>query len=133
MNQHLGSRGTTWNVDVDGNDLVDALDDCIIIKDTARGGARAHRYHPLWLGHLIVDAPQHGCHFSGNASGNNHYVSLSWAGAKYFRPKSSEIVSAAGRIHHFDCAASQAEGCRPQRRLTRPIDQRIKSRREHFG
>ena len=51
----FGDRRATRNVDVHGNDLIDALHDVIGAIEPAARRAGAHRNHPLGLGHLIVD------------------------------------------------------------------------------
>jgi hypothetical protein len=101
-------------------------------QNSAGRRAGAHRNHPLRFRHLIVDATQHRRHLSRNASRDDHHVSLSRAGAKHFRTKARQIVSRRSRVHHLDRATGQSEGRRPQRRLSRPVDQRIEPRGQHF-
>src|SRR5580765_3934608 len=50
----LGTWRTAGNVDIDGNHLVAALNDGVVIENAAGRRARAHGDDPLRLGHLIV-------------------------------------------------------------------------------
>lgn len=44
----------TGNIDIDGNNLIDSLDKGVVIENSSRGGASAHRDDPFGFGHLIV-------------------------------------------------------------------------------
>src|SRR5436305_485956 len=49
----LRTRRAAGNVDVDRQDLVDALQHRIIVVEAARGGAYTEGHHPLGLAHLL--------------------------------------------------------------------------------
>ncbi len=57
VDDRFGSRWATRHVNVDRDDLVDALKHCVIREHAARTGACPHRHHPLGLKHLVVDLP----------------------------------------------------------------------------
>src|SRR3712207_2961953 len=55
--QSLRPRRASGDVDVDGDHPVGTHEHRVAVeKRTARDGARAHRYNPLGLGHLLVEA-----------------------------------------------------------------------------
>src|SRR5215211_2680257 len=132
MYQHLGSWRTTWNVNVNRNDLVDTLDNGVVIKNTTGRRASAHRDNPLRLRHLVVNPAQHRRHLARYATGDDHHVSLSRARTKYLSTKTRQIVSRRGRVHHFDRAASESKSRRPQRRLPRPVNERVEPRGQNL-
>src|SRR3954464_15700486 len=55
LHQALGPRGAARDVDVDRQDLVDALEDRVVVEHAARARAGAHGDYPLRLQHLVVD------------------------------------------------------------------------------
>src|SRR5258708_21357292 len=79
------TRRAAGNVTINGNDLIAALDDGVIVEDAAGSGASAHGDNPLGLGHLIVKLADHRSHFVGKAAGNNHQVGLAGRWAENFR------------------------------------------------
>src|SRR5690606_4469671 len=54
----LGAGRAAGDVDVDGDDLVDAGDGAVAVVEAAAGGAGAGGDHPLGVRHLLVDAAQ---------------------------------------------------------------------------
>src|SRR4029434_1606479 len=58
----LGARGATRDVDVHGNDGVDPLDRRVVVVEPSRAGADAEGDHPLGLAHLVVDPLEHRRH-----------------------------------------------------------------------
>src|ERR1039458_2801366 len=55
VDELLGTGWAPGHVHVDGNPLVDALYDGVIVEDAAGGGAGAHGDDPLGFGHLHVE------------------------------------------------------------------------------
>src|SRR2546426_12538572 len=49
VEKRFGARRAAGNVNVDGNDLIAALHDGVIVEDAAGGGASAHGDDPLGL------------------------------------------------------------------------------------
>ena len=117
----FGARRAAGNVDVDGDDLIAALDDSVIVEDAAGSGARAHGDDPLGLGHLIVELTDDRSHFLGEATGNNHKVGLAGRRTKHFGAEASDIETRGGHGHHFDGAAGEAKAQRPDGTLAGPI------------
>src|SRR5256885_5583070 len=60
INQLLGTRRTAGHIYINRNDLIDALHQRVIVEYATRGGARAHRDHPLGFGHLLPKLADHG-------------------------------------------------------------------------
>src|SRR5260370_5838032 len=59
----FGARRAAGDVGINGDDLIAALHDGVIIEDAAGSGASAHGDDPLGLGHLIVKLADDGSHF----------------------------------------------------------------------
>src|SRR5258708_7323630 len=115
------TRRAAGNVNINGNDLIAALDDGVIVENAAGSGASAHGDNPLGLGHLIVKLADHRCHFLRDAAGDNHQIGLAGRGAENFGAKARDVKASSGHGHHFNGAASQSEPERPDRTLARPI------------
>src|SRR5438876_1158045 len=56
VEHRLRMRRTSRNVDVDGDDRVDALHDGVVVIWASRACAGAEGHHPAWLRHLAIDA-----------------------------------------------------------------------------
>ena len=73
--ERLGARRATGDIDIDGDDLVDALDHRVAqLEQTAAVGARAHRQHILGIGHLVVEQPAALGHLVGECAGDEHEI-----------------------------------------------------------
>jgi len=117
----FGARRATGNVDVNGNDLIAALHDGVIVEDAAGSGASAHRDDPLGLGHLIVKLADDRRHFLRKAASDDHQIGLAGRRAKNFGAEAREVKAGSGHGHHFDGAACQSEAERPNGTLARPV------------
>src|SRR6266699_2285466 len=53
VKKRFGTRRAAGNVNINGDHLVAALDNGIIVENAAGSGASAHGDNPLGLGHLI--------------------------------------------------------------------------------
>src|SRR6266705_742881 len=71
VKKRFGTRRAAGNVNINGDHLVAALDNGIIVENAAGSGASAHGDNPLGLGHLIVKLADHRCHFLRDAAGDN--------------------------------------------------------------
>src|SRR5436190_14775091 len=54
VHERLGPRWAARHVHVDGQELVDALDNGVVVEHAGARGARAHRDDPLRFEHLVV-------------------------------------------------------------------------------
>jgi hypothetical protein len=90
----------------------------------------AHGDDPLGLGHLVVDPPEGGRHFSRKAAGDDHQVGLAGAAAEDFGPEARDVVAGTAHRHHLDRAAGQAKGHRPDGRTAGPLHHFFHGRRE---
>ena len=88
----FGNRRAAGNIDIHGNDFVDALHDVIGAIESAAGGARAHRDDPSGLGHLIVDLLEHRRHLV--VDGAQHHQDIRLFGRKPhdFRSEPRDVV-----------------------------------------
>ena len=116
-----GRGGQPGHEDVDRHDLIHALHDGVVVEHAAAARARAHRDHPLGLGHLVVDAAQHRRHLPRQPAGDDHQVGLARRSAEHLGAEARDVVAAAAHRHHLDGAARQAERHRPDRRSARPL------------
>src|SRR5260370_1119507 len=107
------TRRAAGNVNINGNDLIAALDDGVIVEDAAGSGASAHGDNPLGLGHLIVKLADHRSHFVGKAAGNNHQVGMAGVWSEKFPAEPAHLEARGRHGHHLDGAAGQAETKRP--------------------
>ena len=117
VEQHLGPRRTAGQVDVDRDDVVDALDDRVVVEHAAGAGADAHRDDPLGVGHLVVDLAHDRGHLLADPAGDDHQVGLARRGGEALHAEPGDVVVGRADGHHLDGAAGQAEGRRPDRGL----------------
>jgi len=89
----LWARGAAWDVDVDGDELVAALDDGVGVEDAAGARAGAHGDDPLGLGHLLVGALEDGEHLDGDAASDDEEIGLARGEAHDFGAKAREVVA----------------------------------------
>jgi hypothetical protein len=115
------TRRATGDVNVHGDDLVAALHDGVVVKDTAGGSAGSHGDDPLGFGHLIVELADDRSHFYGQTAGDNHEIGLARRGTEDFGAEASDVKTRGGHGHHFDGAASEPEAERPDRAFAGPI------------
>src|SRR5690554_1143513 len=75
LEEGFGSRRTAGDVDVDGDDLVDALGHRVAVPvRAATVGAATHRDHVLGFGHLVVEATHGRDHLVGDGARNAQKV-----------------------------------------------------------
>src|SRR5271163_2198315 len=91
VDELFGARRTSRNINIDGDDLVDALHQCVVLENAARGGTGSHGNYPLRFRHLLPQLPDHWRHLVRDAAGNDHEIALPWRGSKYFRPETRNI------------------------------------------
>src|SRR5229473_45355 len=125
INQLLGTRRTSGDIDIHRNDLIHALHERVIIEDATRSCARSHRNDPLRFRHLLPELANYGCHFVRDAAGNNHQVRLPWRRPEHFGAEARDIETRRTHRHHFNCATGEAKRHRPDGILAHPVDGRI--------
>src|SRR5258708_34096829 len=67
----FGARRAAGDIHIDGNDLIAALHDGVIVEDASGRGASAHGGDPLGLGHLIVELAEDGSPFLREETGGD--------------------------------------------------------------
>ena len=129
--KRFGARRAAGHVDVDRDDLVDALGDRVAVPvRPAAVGARAHGDHVLRLRHLLVEALDRRSHLVGDGAGDDHEVGLARAGGQRDDAEAHHVVTRrAERRAHLDRAAGQAPLVDPQ--AVRAAD--VEQRRQRFG
>ncbi len=130
VEQHLGAGRTPGQVDVDRDDVVDALDDRVVVEHAARAGAHAHRDDPLGVRHLVVDLPHHRGHLLRDASRHDHEVCLAGGRREALHAEAGDVVVGGADGHHLDGAAGEPERGRPARGLAHVADD-VLERRQH--
>jgi len=126
----FGARRASGDVDVNGNDLVAALHNGVIIENPARSRASAHRDDPLGLGHLIVELTDDRSHFLREPAGHDHQIGLAGRGAENFGAEAREVKAGSGHGHHFDGAAGEPKTKWPDGTLARPVHGLVERRED---
>src|ERR1700746_1072113 len=124
VEDRLRPRRAAGDVDVDRQELVGALEDGVVGEHPTRGGAGAHRHHPLQLQHLVVEAADDRRHFHRDPARENHQVGLSRRGASRLGAEAGDVVPRRDGRHRYplDCAAGEAEGERKDRVRPRHVE-----------
>src|SRR5205823_13377675 len=122
LHQTLRPGRAAGDVDVDGDDLVDALKDGVVVEHAAGASAGAHRDHPLRLEHLVVDLLDRRGHLLGDAAGDDQQVGLARRGTERLHPETRDVVARRDDRHHLDRATGEPERVRPHRLRLRPGD-----------
>ena len=130
VEQHLGPRRAAGQVDVDRDDVVDALDDRVVVEHAAGAGAHAHRDDPLGVGHLVVDLAHDRGHLLRHPAGDDHQVGLARRGGEPLHAEPGDVVVGGADGHHLDRAAGEAEGGRPDRGLAHVADDVLERRQD---
>ena len=115
VDQRFRTRRATRRVHVDGDDLIDALHDGVVVEHATGACTDPHGDDPLGLHHLVVDLPQHGCHLLADPTGHDHEVGLAGRRTERLHPESGDVVVRATGAHHLERAARQTEGSRHHR------------------
>ncbi len=117
----------TGHIDVNRYNAITAANYRIgVMIITATIGTTAHRYDPTRFTHLIVNTSESGRHLISERSRDYYHIGLSWTRSED-DPKPVHIITRGRDVHHFDCTTGEAKGQRPQRVLSRPIQQIIHS------
>ena len=130
VDQRLGGRRTTRNVDVDRHDAVAAAHDGIgIVIVAAAVCAGAHRNDPARLRHLVIDLAERRRHLVDECPRHDHDVGLPRTAAEH-DAEPVEVIARRSCVHHLDRAAGETESHRPQRTGPRPVHQVVDRRRD---
>ena len=131
VDQRLRPRRAAGHVDVDGQELVGALHERVVVEDAGARGAGPHRDHPLRLEHLVVDAADDRRHLDRDAAGEDQHVGLARRGAEDLGAEARRVVARRDHRHHLDRAAGEPEGGRQERVRARPVERLLERRGEH--
>ena len=98
LEQRLRPGRAAGHVDVDGDDLVDALGHRVAVPVRAAAvGAAAHRDDVLRLGHLVVEAQDGRRHLVRDRAGDDDEVGLAGAGRQRDDAEAHDVVARARR------------------------------------
>src|SRR5262245_13660568 len=126
----LRPRGTAGNVDVHGDDRVDALNRGVVVVRPARAGARAERDDPLGLGHLVVDLLQDRRLAVADRADHHQEIGLARREARQRRAEAVEVVARARGRHELHAAARGHERVQEEAVLPPPVHDRVDGRGE---
>src|SRR5712691_2236269 len=125
VEQRLGGRRAARYIDVNRDHPVHALDHVVAVAKRPTGiGTGAHGDGPLGIGHLLVDALEHGRHFDGHRARDDHEVGMARRSERHHAEPLHVEARGEGR-HHLDGAAGQPEGHGPYRGLAGPVEERV--------
>src|SRR5580704_14532912 len=134
VDQLLRTRRAARNIYIDGNNLVYTLHQSVIVEHAARGRAGSHRDYPFGFRHLLPELADDWSHFIGDAAGNDDEVRLPRRRTKHFSSEAGDVEARRAHGHHFDRAARQAEGHRPNGVFAHPVDRVVHRGQHHtFG
>src|SRR5919197_3052013 len=126
VQQRLRPRWAAGHVDVDGDDLADALGHRVGVPvGAAAVGAGAEADHVLGLGHLVVEALDRRRHLVGQGAGDDQQVRLARAVGEGDHPEADEVVARRRGGDELDGAAGQAEVEHPQGVLAAPVEDEL--------
>ena len=54
VNQRFRAGRTSGNINIHRHNLIHPLHDGVVIEDATAGGTVAHRDHPFWIRHLVI-------------------------------------------------------------------------------
>jgi len=121
IKQSLSGRRATGNIDVYGQDAVDATKNTVTVMVVAAPiGTAAHTDYPFGVWHLVVTQSNSRSHLVGDSAGNDHNVGLTRRGSKD-DAQTVLVVSRHRAMHHLNAATCQGEGERPYGALSCPV------------
>ncbi len=133
VHERLGARRAAGHVDVDRDDLVDALHHVVAVGEGAGAHrARSHRDDVLGERHLLVQELDARSHLQVDGAGDDHAVGLARRVAEEDAVALGVVARRAHR-HHLDRAAGGAKGQRPHRVSPRPVHEELQRRDEDLG
>src|SRR4051812_39199517 len=121
VHQRLGAGRAAGHVDVDGQELVRAGHQRVVVEHPGARRARPHRDHPLGLEHLVVDAADDRRHLDRDPAGQDQHVGLAGGEPDDLGAEPGQVVPRRpDHGDHLDRAARQPEAERPHRVAPRP-------------
>src|SRR5262245_875036 len=130
VDHRLRTGRAAWNVDVDGNDRVDPLHGGVVVVEPARARADAKGDDPLRLGHLLVDAFEHGRHLVRDRADDEQHVGLTWRETREPCAEAIDVVMRARCRHVLHATARRHERVLEDGVLPSPADGFVQPRRE---
>ena len=83
-------------------------------EGSAGDGAVAHRDDPLGRRHLFVERDEDRRHLFRDSPGDDHQIGLPGRRTEHLGAEAGDVKAGHGGGHHFDGAARQPEGHRPE-------------------
>src|SRR5690606_10995327 len=114
----FGPRRTSGDINIDGNNPVDAMEYAIRVENATDACTSSDRHNPSRFGHLLVHLPKDGAHLFGDRSQYHQQICLARRKTQPFRAETRQVVMRAHGSHESDAAAGSRERPRPDGILT---------------
>src|SRR5438128_1003922 len=105
----LRARWAARHVHVHGDNADGALRGGVVVVEAARRGADAEGHHPLGLGHLLVDALEHGRLLHVDGAYDHEQIRLARGEARVLGAEAGQVVAARHDAHVLHAAAGGDE------------------------
>jgi hypothetical protein len=92
-------------VDIDWNDLVQALYDAVNVVHSAGIAAGTHGDHPFGFGHLFIESQNDGGYLLEDSTCHDQEVGLPGRSPQDFGPKSGQVKTGCKNGSHLDKTA----------------------------
>src|SRR6185503_1578770 len=123
------TRRATRDVDVAGDDFVDARDGRVVVVEAAAAGTRAERHDPARLHHLRVDALQDRRLALRDRADHPEEIALPRRKTRGLRAETREVVARRRDGHELHAAARGHERIIEERVLAGPAEEPVETRR----
>lgn len=118
----FGSWRATRDVDINGDDLVDALEHGVGIEDATTGGAGSDGYDPFGFCHLGIDLLEYWSQLFGDRTCHQQDIGLSGGETHALRAEAGQVIIGGHGGHKFYTAAGGGKGQGPNRIGARQTD-----------
>src|SRR5688572_14496990 len=105
----FGAGRTAGHINIYRNDLVNALQHRISVKDATTAGTSTNSNHPPWLSHLKIHLLNDRTHLLCNSTHYQEYITLPRRKAHPFSTKPRKVVMAGSRSHKFNSTTTRCE------------------------
>ena len=95
--------------------------------------AAADGHDVFRIGHLVVEALQHGSHLRRDGSAHKDHVGLARTVTRHFETEAGDVVARGADGHEFDAATARGERQRPERVAPSPVDEVVEFADDDVG
>src|SRR5688572_12699901 len=127
VEDHFGPGRAAGDVNIDGEDGVDAHDGGVVVVEASGAGADAEGDDPLGLSHLVVDALKDRGHLVADRADDEEDVGLARGKPGEARAEAIDVVVGAGGRHVLHAAAGGDEGVLEDGVFAGPAEGRVEA------